>query len=232
MTEQLDLVKLKAWVSELLSEYRIPSAAIGILHDADITDFALASRGCHGATRDERHYLPMRLHECGGEREEQCATDCCIRLSWEAVRASGEAGPEQFGESRARVCGIVPPWQVQTAPSTAVTKPHPTTRSSGHGQSGGELLDPVWHHCEQLGLAAFRPGVVEQGTAKVPGVTDHTAGVDRHGSPVACNTLSWCRSPCSTTLPGELAQSCPNSAAGVAAPNGAQRSIERQEALG
>jgi hypothetical protein len=33
MTEQLDLANIKDRISQLLSEYRIPSAAIGILHD-------------------------------------------------------------------------------------------------------------------------------------------------------------------------------------------------------
>jgi CubicO group peptidase (beta-lactamase class C family) len=37
----LDVVKTKARVSELLSEYRIPSAAISVLHDGEITDFAV-----------------------------------------------------------------------------------------------------------------------------------------------------------------------------------------------
>jgi CubicO group peptidase (beta-lactamase class C family) len=41
MTRQLDVVKLRARVAELLTEYRIPSAAIGVLHDGAITDFAV-----------------------------------------------------------------------------------------------------------------------------------------------------------------------------------------------
>ena len=40
-TMQPDMAKLRARVSALLTEYRIPSAAIGILHDSEITDFAV-----------------------------------------------------------------------------------------------------------------------------------------------------------------------------------------------
>ena len=40
MTE-LDLANITDQISQLLSEYRIPSAAIGILHDGTITDFAV-----------------------------------------------------------------------------------------------------------------------------------------------------------------------------------------------
>jgi len=34
-------MQIQAWVSELLSEYGIPSAAIGVLHNGEITDFAV-----------------------------------------------------------------------------------------------------------------------------------------------------------------------------------------------
>lgn len=44
MTTQLDMVTLRARVSELLAEYRIPSAVIGILHDGKITDFAVGAK--------------------------------------------------------------------------------------------------------------------------------------------------------------------------------------------
>ncbi|MFC4013368.1 serine hydrolase [Nonomuraea purpurea] len=37
----MDVPRIKARVSELLAEYRIPSAAIGVLHDGRITDFAV-----------------------------------------------------------------------------------------------------------------------------------------------------------------------------------------------
>ena len=41
MTKGRDLTRIQARVSELLSEYGIPSAAIGILHNGEITDFAV-----------------------------------------------------------------------------------------------------------------------------------------------------------------------------------------------
>src|SRR5215467_1547066 len=41
MTTQLDVAQLRARVAELLTEYRIPSAAIGVLDDGAITDFAV-----------------------------------------------------------------------------------------------------------------------------------------------------------------------------------------------
>jgi CubicO group peptidase (beta-lactamase class C family) len=41
MTKGIVTKQIQARVSELLSEYRIPSAAIGVLHDGEITDFAV-----------------------------------------------------------------------------------------------------------------------------------------------------------------------------------------------
>jgi len=41
MTERLNIVNIKELVSQLSSEYRIPSAAIRIFHDGTITDFAV-----------------------------------------------------------------------------------------------------------------------------------------------------------------------------------------------
>jgi hypothetical protein len=41
MTERLNIVNIKELVSQLSSEYRIPSAATGIFHDGTITDFAV-----------------------------------------------------------------------------------------------------------------------------------------------------------------------------------------------
>jgi len=41
MTKGIDATQIQARVSELLSEYGIPSAAIGVLHDGEITDFAV-----------------------------------------------------------------------------------------------------------------------------------------------------------------------------------------------
>ncbi|GII86782.1 serine hydrolase [Sphaerisporangium siamense] len=41
MTDEPDLTRVRARVTELLAEYRIPSAAIGVLHDGRVTDFAV-----------------------------------------------------------------------------------------------------------------------------------------------------------------------------------------------
>ncbi|MEV0351196.1 serine hydrolase domain-containing protein [Nonomuraea sp. NPDC050680] len=41
MTKALDITRIKARTAELLAEYQVPSAAIGILQDGEITDFAL-----------------------------------------------------------------------------------------------------------------------------------------------------------------------------------------------
>jgi hypothetical protein len=41
MARGIDAMRLQDRVSELLSEYRIPSTQIGILHDGEITDFAI-----------------------------------------------------------------------------------------------------------------------------------------------------------------------------------------------
>src|SRR5215831_7257266 len=41
MTKGRDATQIQARVSELLSKYRIPSAAVGVLHDGEITDFAI-----------------------------------------------------------------------------------------------------------------------------------------------------------------------------------------------
>lgn len=41
MTKGKDVTQIQARVSELLTEYGIPSAAIGVLHDGEITDFAV-----------------------------------------------------------------------------------------------------------------------------------------------------------------------------------------------
>ena len=44
MRKGIDATQIQARVSELLLEYGIPSAAIGVLHDGDITDFAIGVR--------------------------------------------------------------------------------------------------------------------------------------------------------------------------------------------
>jgi len=41
MTKRIDVKQLRDQVSDLLSEYRIPSAAIGVFHNEEIIDFAV-----------------------------------------------------------------------------------------------------------------------------------------------------------------------------------------------
>src|SRR5215471_19635327 len=49
MTKGIDATQIQARVSELLSEYRIPSAAIGVLHNGEITDFAVGVKNLETA---------------------------------------------------------------------------------------------------------------------------------------------------------------------------------------
>ncbi|GGO72000.1 serine hydrolase [Nonomuraea cavernae] len=56
-----DLTRARARVSELLAEYRIPSAAIGILRDGEITDFAVGVK--NAATREPA--TPDTIYQCG-----------------------------------------------------------------------------------------------------------------------------------------------------------------------
>ncbi|GHO56607.1 serine hydrolase [Ktedonobacter robiniae] len=61
MTKGIDPTQIQARVSELLSEYGIPSAAIGVLHDGEITDFAAGVKNLsteESATTDT-------IYQCG-----------------------------------------------------------------------------------------------------------------------------------------------------------------------
>jgi len=61
MTKGIDATQIQTRVSELLSEYRIPSAAIGVLHDGEITDFAVGVKNLsteESATTDT-------IYQCG-----------------------------------------------------------------------------------------------------------------------------------------------------------------------
>ena len=49
MTKKRDVTQIQARVSELLAEYGIPSAAIGVLHDGEITDFAVGVKNVETA---------------------------------------------------------------------------------------------------------------------------------------------------------------------------------------
>src|ERR671931_459591 len=61
MTKVIDVLQIQDRVSELLSEYKIPSAAISVLHDGAITDFAIGVRNIstgEGATTET-------VYQCG-----------------------------------------------------------------------------------------------------------------------------------------------------------------------
>ncbi|WP_066370947.1 serine hydrolase [Herbidospora mongoliensis] len=57
----MDVNRIRARVAELLADYRIPSAAIGVLHDGEITDFAVGVKNI--ATRDPA--MPGTVYQCG-----------------------------------------------------------------------------------------------------------------------------------------------------------------------
>ncbi len=61
MTKRIDVTKIQTRVSELLSEYRIPSAAIGVLHDAEITDFAVGVKNLS----TEEPATTDTIYQCG-----------------------------------------------------------------------------------------------------------------------------------------------------------------------
>ncbi|MBP2330183.1 CubicO group peptidase (beta-lactamase class C family) [Kibdelosporangium banguiense] len=61
MTRGIDVTRLRARVRELLAEYQIPSAAIGILHNGEITEFAI---GTKNVSRGEPA-TPATVYQCG-----------------------------------------------------------------------------------------------------------------------------------------------------------------------
>lgn len=61
MTKGIDTTRLQARVAELLAEYGIPSAAIGVLHDGVITDFAVGVRDIS----TEEPATPDTIYQCG-----------------------------------------------------------------------------------------------------------------------------------------------------------------------
>ncbi len=61
MTKRIDVTKIQARVSELLSEYLIPSAAIGVLHDGEITDFAVGVKNLS----TEEPATTDTIYQCG-----------------------------------------------------------------------------------------------------------------------------------------------------------------------
>src|SRR5215472_16589950 len=61
MTKGIDATQIQARVSELLSEYRIPSAAIGVLHDGEIADFAVGVK----SVSTEEPATTDTIYQCG-----------------------------------------------------------------------------------------------------------------------------------------------------------------------
>jgi CubicO group peptidase (beta-lactamase class C family) len=61
MTKGIDTTQIQARVSELLSEYGIPSAAIGVLHDGEITDFAVGIKNLS----TEEPATTDTIYQCG-----------------------------------------------------------------------------------------------------------------------------------------------------------------------
>src|SRR5215471_21319210 len=61
MTKGLDTMQIQARVSELLSEYRIPSAAIGILRGGEITDFTIGVKNLS----TEEPATTDTIYQCG-----------------------------------------------------------------------------------------------------------------------------------------------------------------------
>lgn len=61
MTKGRDVRQIQYRISELLSEYRIPSAVIGVLHDGEITDFATGVKNLETA----EPATPDTIYQCG-----------------------------------------------------------------------------------------------------------------------------------------------------------------------
>ncbi|MGI5487733.1 serine hydrolase domain-containing protein [Microtetraspora malaysiensis] len=61
MARALEVTRTRARVSELLAEYRIPSAAIGVLSDGEITDFAVGVKNI--STREPA--TTDTIYQCG-----------------------------------------------------------------------------------------------------------------------------------------------------------------------
>jgi CubicO group peptidase (beta-lactamase class C family) len=57
----MDTTRIQARVAELLAEYQIPSASIGILHDGEVTDFAVGVK--HVLTQEP--VTPDTIYQCG-----------------------------------------------------------------------------------------------------------------------------------------------------------------------
>src|SRR5215467_2148044 len=61
MTKEVHTTQIQIRVSELLSEYKIPSAVIGVLHDGEITDFAIGVKNLS----TEEPATTDTIYQCG-----------------------------------------------------------------------------------------------------------------------------------------------------------------------
>lgn len=61
MTTRINVARLQDQISDLLSEYRIPSAVVGILHNGEITDFAVGVKSL--STREPA--TTNTIYQCG-----------------------------------------------------------------------------------------------------------------------------------------------------------------------
>jgi CubicO group peptidase (beta-lactamase class C family) len=85
MTKGIDATQIQARVSELLSEYRIPSAAIGVLHDGEITDFAVGVKNLS----TEEHATTDTIYQCGS------MTKTWTALAFMQLVAEGKVGLDE-----------------------------------------------------------------------------------------------------------------------------------------
>jgi CubicO group peptidase (beta-lactamase class C family) len=85
MTKGIDATQIQARVSELLSEYRIPSAAIGVLHDGEITDFAVGVKNLS----TEEPATTDTIYQCGS------MTKTWTALAFMQLVAEGKVGLDE-----------------------------------------------------------------------------------------------------------------------------------------
>jgi len=85
MTKGIDATQIQARKPELLSEYRIPSAAIGVLHDGEITDFAVGVKNLS----TEEPATTDTIYQCGS------MTKTWTALAFMQLVAEGKVGLDE-----------------------------------------------------------------------------------------------------------------------------------------
>ena len=95
-------------VSELLAEYRIPSAVSGVLHDGEIAEFAAGVNDITAGRSDDRHHLRVRLNEQDVDRAGPYAAASSLMVC-PFVDAAGLVGDvEGLPHGSCRPRGLVP----------------------------------------------------------------------------------------------------------------------------